>query len=115
MLLIADFYDIVIPRSALKIEIKEALHTELVKQKVLPGATVVKGFATTTSFNDLEAAEAEFESEDDAHMDPVNPLPKDPLLAVRLKNRKCNYADNNTRISYCWSKRLSLRRSETSG
>ncbi len=85
LLLIADFYDIVIPRSALKIEIKEALHTELVKQKALPGATVVKGFATTTSFNDLEAAEAEFESEDDAHMDPVNPLPKDPLLAVRLK------------------------------
>ncbi len=34
LLLIADFYDIAVPRSALKREIKEALHTELVKQKV---------------------------------------------------------------------------------
>ncbi len=85
LLLIADFYDIVIPRSALKREIKEALHTELVKQKVLPGATVVKGVATTASSDDLEAAEAEFESEDVARMDPVNPSPKDLLLAVRLK------------------------------
>ncbi len=65
--------------------IKKALHTELLKQKVLPGATVVKGVATTASSNDLEAAEAEFESEDVARMCPVNPSPKDPLLAVRLK------------------------------
>ncbi len=44
------------------------------KQKVFPGATVVKGVATTASSDDLEAAEAEFESEDAARMYPVNPL-----------------------------------------
>ncbi len=85
LLLIADFYDIAVPRSALKREIKEALHTELVKQKVLPGASVVTGVATTASSDDLEAAEAEFKSGDAARMDPVNPSPKDPLLAIRLK------------------------------
>ncbi len=78
LLLIADFYDIAVPRSALKREIKEALHTELVKQKVLPGASVVTGVATTASSDDLEAAEAEFKSGDTARMDPVNPSPKDP-------------------------------------
>ncbi len=85
LLLIAGFYNIAVPRSALKREIKEALHTELVKQKVLPGATVVTSVATTASSDDLEAAEAEFKSEDAARMDPVNPSPKDPLLAIRLK------------------------------
>ncbi len=69
----------------LKREIKETLHKELMKQKVFPGATVVKGVASTASSDDLEAAEAESESEDAARMYPVNPLPKDPLLAVRLK------------------------------
>ncbi len=53
LLLIADFYDIAVSRSALKREIKEALHTELVKQKVLPGASVVTGVATTASSDDL--------------------------------------------------------------
>ncbi len=85
LLLIADFYDIAVPRSALKREIKEALHTELVKQKVLTGASVVTGVATTASSDDLKAAEAEFKSGDAARMDPVNPSPKDPLLAIRLK------------------------------
>ncbi len=36
LLLIADFYNIAVRRYALKREIREALHTELVKQKVLP-------------------------------------------------------------------------------
>ncbi len=87
LLVIADFYNIAVPQSALKMEIKETLHKELVKQKVLPGATVVKGVASTASSDDLDAAEAEFESEDAARMDPVNPLPKDLLFAVRLKEQ----------------------------
>ncbi len=85
LLLFADFYNIAVPRSALKREIKEALHTELVKQKVLPGVTVVTGVASSALSDDLEAAEAEFKSEDSALMDPVNPSPKDPLLAIQLK------------------------------
>lgn len=39
--------------------IKEALHTELVKQNILPGGSVVTGVATTALSDDLEAAEAE--------------------------------------------------------
>ncbi|KAL0153990.1 hypothetical protein M9458_050705, partial [Cirrhinus mrigala] len=85
LMLIADFYNIELPRSALKREIKEILHTELVKQKVLPGTSVITGVATTASSDDLEAAEAEFKSEDIARMDPVSPSTKNPLLAIRLK------------------------------
>lgn len=85
LVLIADFYNIELPRSALKREIKEILHTELVKQKVLPGTSVITGVATTASSDDLEAAEAEFKSEDIARMDPVSPSTKNPLLAIRLK------------------------------
>ncbi len=84
-LLIADFYNIAVRRYALKREIREALHTELVKQKVLPGVTVVTGVATVASSEDLETAEAELKSEDIARIDPVNPPPKDPLMEIRLK------------------------------
>ncbi len=45
-------------------------------QKVLPGASVVTGVATTASSDDLEAAEAEFKSGDAARMNTVNPSPK---------------------------------------
>lgn len=85
LLLIADFYNIAVRRYALKREIREALHTELVKQKVLPGVTVVTGVATVASSEDLETAEAELKSEDIARIDPVNPPPKGPLMEIRLK------------------------------
>lgn len=62
-----------------------ALHMELVKQKILPGGSVVTGVVTALS-DDLEATEADFKSEDAAYMGPVNPSsPKDPLLAIRWK------------------------------
>lgn len=84
--MIADFYDIVVPRNALKKEIKAALHTELEKQNILPSESVVTGVAITSLSEDLETAEAEFKSQDAARIDPVDPsLVKDPLLAIRLK------------------------------
>lgn len=55
------------------------------KQTVLPGSSVVTGVATTALSDDLEAAEAEFKSEDAARINPVIPIPKDPLLSVQLK------------------------------
>ncbi len=85
LLLIADFYNIAVRRYALKREIREALHTELVKQKVLPGVSVVTGVATVASSEDLETAEAELKSEDIARIDPVNPPPKGLLMEIRLK------------------------------
>lgn len=87
LLLIADFFYIVVPRNALKREIKDVLHMELVKQKILPGGeSVVTGAASPALSEDLDAVEAEFKFDDRACMDPVNPsAPKDQLLAIRLK------------------------------
>ncbi len=75
------------PRNALKREIKEALHKELVKQRTLSGETEVTGVATNPVFSDdLEALEMELKSEEDISIDPGNPSsPKEKLLAIRLK------------------------------
>ncbi len=75
------------PRNALKREIKEALHKELVKQRTFPGETEVTGVATNPVFSDdLEALEMELKSEEDISIDPGNPSsPKEKLLAIRLK------------------------------
>ncbi len=87
LLLIADFFDINVPRNALKRDIKEALHKELVKQRILPGETEVTGVATNPVFSDdLEALEMELKSEEDISIDPGNPSsPKGKMLAIRLK------------------------------
>lgn len=61
LLLIADFSDIVVPGNALKREVKEALHTELVKQRILPVESVVTGVASSALSEDLDAVEAEIQ------------------------------------------------------
>lgn len=45
-LLIADFFDIVVPCHAFKKEIKEMLRTELVKQRILPEEGLTSGVAS---------------------------------------------------------------------
>lgn len=57
---IKDFFYIDVPQNVLKREIKESLHKELVKQRILPDETEVTGVATNTVFfDDLEALEME--------------------------------------------------------
>ncbi len=53
LLVFAFFNNIAVPGRALKREIKETLHKELVKQKVFPGVTVVKGVKATTGLRQL--------------------------------------------------------------
>ncbi len=68
------FFDVGVPLNALKREIKEALHKELVKQRIFPGETEVTGVATNPVFSDdLEALEMELKSEEDIIIDPGNP------------------------------------------
>lgn len=69
LLLIADFFEIVVPRNVLKREIKEALHTELVKQRILPGESVVTCVASPALSEDLNAVEAEFKLDDGARIE----------------------------------------------
>ncbi|KAI2645228.1 Retrovirus-related Pol polyprotein [Labeo rohita] len=87
LLLIADFFDIVVPCTALKREIKEVLHRELVKQRILPEAGVVSGVASHLELSEgLGAAEAELKSDIVIGIDPIPPSsPDDEMLAVRLK------------------------------
>lgn len=60
LLSIKDFFYIDVPQNVLKREIKESLHKELVKQRILPDETEVTGVATNPVFSDdLEALEME--------------------------------------------------------
>ncbi len=87
LLLIADLFYVDVPRNVLKRGIKEALHKELVKQRIFSGETEVTGVATNPVFsNDLEALEMELMSEEDISIDPGNPSsPKEKMLAIQLK------------------------------
>ncbi|XDV49410.1 hypothetical protein PO909_018663 [Leuciscus waleckii] len=81
---IADFYQITVPRGAVKQEIKEVIHKHLMERGVLPERSESAGVAFQLP---VFAGEGEQpKPEELASIDPVDlTSPRDPLLAIRLK------------------------------
>ncbi|XP_073727443.1 uncharacterized protein [Misgurnus anguillicaudatus] len=95
LLLIANFFDIAVPRGALKRDVKKVLYTELVKQKILPGESAVSGDEADLERSEgSETGEAELKSED--AVEPVCPTqPQEQLLAIRLKELEVELSQQN--------------------
>ncbi|KAL6485027.1 hypothetical protein MHYP_G00070720 [Metynnis hypsauchen] len=86
LLLVADFFSAIVPRSAPKQEIKTVLETHLVRLGILPERERSLGVALGHTPG-AEAAEVADGSEHQPRMDPGGALSPglDPLLAVQLR------------------------------
>ncbi|KAL6461078.1 hypothetical protein MHYP_G00310440 [Metynnis hypsauchen] len=86
LLLVADFFSVIIPRSAPKHEVKAVLETHLVRLGILPERERSLGVALGHTPG-AEATEVADGSERRPRMDPSGALSPglDPLLAVRLR------------------------------